>query len=89
MAGQAVAPIILAPIGLSIAHSTGLDPRMVLMTVALGCSLAFATPIGHPVNIIVMGSGGYSYKDFLKAGLPLTALIFAVILLGLKLFWSA
>ena len=89
MAGQAVAPIILAPIGLSIANSTGLDPKLLLMTIAMGCSLAFPTPIGHPVNIIVMGSGGYSYKDFLKAGTPLALLIFAVILLGLKLFWAA
>jgi di/tricarboxylate transporter len=89
MAGQAVAPIILAPIGLSIAKSTGLDPRMMLMTIALGCSLAYPTPIGHPVNIIVMGSGGYTYRDFLKAGFPLVILIFGVILVGLKLFWAA
>ena len=88
MSGQAAAPIILAPIGVAIAKSAGLDARMVLMTIALGCSLAFATPIGHPVNIIVMGSGGYSYKDFLKVGLPLTACLFLVILLGLIIFWG-
>ncbi|HBG74648.1 MAG TPA: hypothetical protein DDW79_04220 [Anaerolineae bacterium] len=88
MAGQAAAPIILAPIGLAIAKSTGLDARMVLMTIALGCSLAFPTPIGHPVNIIVMGSGGYSYKDYMKVGLPLTVCLFFVILFGLHLFWG-
>ena len=88
MSGQAAAPIILAPIGIAIAKSAGLDARMVLMTIALGCSLAFATPIGHPVNTIVMGSGGYSYKDFLKVGLPLTVILFVVILSGLILFWG-
>jgi len=88
MSGQAAAPIILAPIGIAIAKSAGLDARMVLMTIALGCSLAFATPIGHPVNTIVMGSGGYSYKDFVKVGLPLTAVLFMVILGGLILFWG-
>jgi di/tricarboxylate transporter len=88
MSGQAAAPIILAPIGIAIARSAGLDARMVLMTIALGCSLAFATPIGHPVNVIVMGSGGYSYKDFLKVGLPLTVILFGVILAGLMLFWG-
>ena len=31
MAGQAAAPIILAPIGLSLARATGADPRMLLM----------------------------------------------------------
>ena len=89
MAGQAVAPIILAPIGLSIAKTTGMDPRMMLMTIALGCSLAFPTPIGHPVNIIVMGSGGYSYRDFLKIGFPLAIMVVGIILLGLKFFWGA
>ena len=88
MSGQAAAPIILAPIGVAIAKSTGLDARMILMAIALGCSLAFATPIGHPVNIIVMGSGGYSYKDFVKVGLPLSVCLFFVILLGLIIFWG-
>jgi len=88
MSGQAIATIILAPIGLSIAKSTGMDPRTMLMAVALGCSLAYPTPIGHPVNTIVMGSGGYTYKDFLKAGFPLMVLIFGVIMVGLKLFWA-
>lgn len=88
MSGQAVAPIILAPIGIAIAQSAGLDARMVLMAIALGCSLAFATPIGHPVNIIVMGSGGYTYRDFLKVGFPLTIFLFAVVLSGLVIFWG-
>jgi di/tricarboxylate transporter len=88
MAGQAAAPIILAPIGLAIAKSAGLDPRLLLMAIALGCSLAFPTPIGHPVNAIVMGSGGYTYRDFLKVGLPLTVLVFFLILLGLHFFWG-
>ena len=43
MAGQAAAPIVLAPIGLAIAKATSVDPRMVLMAIALGCSLAFPT----------------------------------------------
>jgi di/tricarboxylate transporter len=88
MAGQAAVPIILAPIGLTLAQSTGLDPRILLMTIAMGCSLAFPTPIGHPVNVLVMGSGGYTYKDFLKVGFPLTVFLFFVILVGLHLFWG-
>ncbi len=88
MAGQAAAPIVLAPIGLSIARATGADPRMLLMAIALGCSLAFPTPIGHPVNVIVMGSGGYTFKDFFRVGWLLTLLLFPAILLGLHFFWG-
>jgi di/tricarboxylate transporter len=88
MAGQAAAPIVLAPIGLSIAKATGTDPRMMLMAIALGCSLAFPTPIGHPVNLIVMGSGGYTFKDFFRVGWLLTLILIPAILLGLHFFWG-
>jgi len=88
MAGQAAAPIVLAPIGLAIAKATHTDPRMLLMAIALGCSLAFPTPIGHPVNVIVMGSGGYTFKDFFRVGWLLTLILIPVILLGLHFFWG-
>ena len=88
MAGQAAAPIVLAPIGLAIAKATGTDPRMMLMSIALGCSLAFPTPIGHPVNVIVMGSGGYTFKDFFRVGWLLTLILIPAILLGLHFFWG-
>ncbi len=88
MAGQAAAPIVLAPIGLAIAKTTATDPRMILMAIALGCSLAFPTPIGHPVNVIVMGSGGYTFKDFFRVGWLLTLILIPAILLGLHLFWN-
>lgn len=88
MAGQAAAPIVLAPIGLAIAKATGTNPRMILMAIALGCSLAFPTPIGHPVNVLVMGSGGYTFKDFFRVGWLLTLLLIPGILLGLHFFWG-
>ena len=88
MAGQAAAPIILAPIGLSLASATGADPRMLLMAIALGCSLGFLTPLGHPVNVIAMSSGNYRFKDFLRVGWPLTLLVFLGILVGLHFFWG-
>jgi di/tricarboxylate transporter len=88
MAGQAAAPIILAPIGLSLASATGADPRLLLMVIALGCSLAFLTPLGHPVNVIAMSSGNYTFKDFLQVGWPLTLLVFLGILVGLHFFWG-
>jgi di/tricarboxylate transporter len=88
MAGQAAAPIVLSPIGIAIAEATATDPRMVLMAIALGCSLAFPTPIGHPVNVIVMGSGGYTFRDYLRVGWLLTLIMIPSILLGLHLFWN-
>lgn len=87
IAGQSAVPIIMAPIGLAIAHATGADPRGMAMAVALGSSFGFLTPIGHPVNTLVMGSGGYTYRDYLRVGGPLTLILLPICLLGLHLFW--
>jgi di/tricarboxylate transporter len=87
MGGQ-VASLVLAPLAISAAAALGADARGLGMAVALGCSLAFLTPFGHPVNIMVMGPGGYSFRDFLRVGAPLTLLEAAVILLGLHFFWG-
>jgi di/tricarboxylate transporter len=86
--GGQVASIVLTPIGLTMAASAGADPRSVGMAVALSCSLAFLSPLGHPVNILVMGSGGYSFRDYLKVGGPLTLLVLLIIMIGLKIFWG-
>jgi len=86
--GGQVAALVLAPLALSTATRLGLDARGLMMAVALGCSLAFPTPFGHPVNIMVMSAGGYSFKDYLRIGTPLTLLVIGIILIGLKLFWG-
>lgn len=87
MSGQ-VAALVLAPIALVAAQNIGADPRGLGMAVALGCSLAFITPFGHPVNIMVMSSGGYTTRDFLRIGMPLTVIVIITILLGLRIFWG-
>lgn len=79
MSGQ-VAALVLAPLALSAASAVGIDPHAPAMAVALGCSLSFPTPFGHPVNLMVMGPGGYTFRDFLRVGLPLTVVVFLTLL---------
>lgn len=83
----AAAATVMAPIAIRAAQQTGLDPRALAMGVALASSLAFLTPLGHPVNVLVMGPGGYRFRDYLKVGWPLTLLIFGVMMLLLPTFW--
>jgi sodium-dependent dicarboxylate transporter 2/3/5 len=61
----------MVPICLSIAQGMGADPRAVLMACVIGGSCAYATPIGMPANTMVVSAGGYTFKDYAKAGLPL------------------
>jgi len=63
ISGQ-VAAIVMIPLALAAAQAVGLDARPFAMAVAMGCSLAFLTPLGHPVNIMVMNPGGYSFRDY-------------------------
>lgn len=36
--------------------------------------------MSHPVNILVMGPGGYRVRDFVRVGLPLTLILFVAVL---------
>jgi di/tricarboxylate transporter len=86
MNGAAVAAVV-APIAIQTATRIGADPRSFAMAVAIATSVAFLTPLGSPVNILVMGPGGYRFRDYLRAGLPLTLLVFALIVGLLPLIW--
>jgi di/tricarboxylate transporter len=85
MGGQATA-VVLAPIAIAAAASLGTDPRAIGMAVAMGCSTAFLTPFGHPSNVLVMGPGGYTTRDYARVGLPLTLILFITFLISLTLF---
>jgi len=82
-----VTAVVLAPLAIAAAYQADVNPRAIAMAVALGCSMAFLTPTGHPANIFVMGPGGYHFRDFLRVGLPLTLLLFLTMLITLPLFW--
>lgn len=62
---------LLVPIGLSLANQLGFDPKAVLVAIVIASSLAYATPIGMPANTMVYNIAGYSFMDYVKAGLPL------------------
>ncbi|HLD92804.1 MAG TPA: SLC13 family permease [Anaerolineales bacterium] len=86
MKGAAVSAV-MAPIAVQAAQQFGVDPRAVVMGVALATSMAFITPLGHPVNILIMGPSGYRFKDFFRVGLPLTVILFFLVMILLPIFW--
>ena len=75
---NAATAVVAAPIAVGIAAQLGLNPDPFLMTVAVGASCAFLTPIGHQNNMLIMGPGGYHFGDYWRMGLPLEALIVCV-----------
>ena len=49
---------------------------------------AFLTPVATPVNLMVMGPGGYRFGDYWKLGLPLLLLFFVVAEFWVPVFWK-
>jgi di/tricarboxylate transporter len=79
--------VLVGPIAFSAATSQHLDPRTFLLAVALGASVAFATPIAHPADLLVMGPGGYRFSDYVRAGVPLSLVVFATSIAAIAFLW--
>lgn len=81
------AAVIMAPVALSLAAQLGMNDRAFLMAVLTGAELAFMSPVAHQANAMVMGPGGYKYRDFLKVGTPLTVVLGLIAVVLLPVFW--
>jgi di/tricarboxylate transporter len=60
------------PIALALSDQLQISPMPFFMITAFGASACFLTPMGYQTNLMVYGPGGYRFKDFLRAGFPLT-----------------
>jgi di/tricarboxylate transporter len=75
------AAVLMFPIALAAAATTGSDPRPFVVALTLGASLSFLSPIGYQTNLMVYGVGGYRFTDFTRLGLPLTFACFVLTLI--------
>jgi di/tricarboxylate transporter len=87
LVGGQVTALLVGPIAVSAATHTGVDPTAVGVAVAIGCSAAFLTPIAHPVNVLMMGPGGYTFNDFFRVGLGMMIVCFVTLLALTVVYW--
>jgi di/tricarboxylate transporter len=71
---NAAAVSIVFPIAMSMAEQMHLPYTPFFVAIAYAASGDFMTPIGYQCNLMVYGPGGYSFRDFIKVGTPLTLL---------------
>ncbi|HLA45049.1 MAG TPA: SLC13 family permease, partial [Aggregatilineales bacterium] len=86
--GGQVSALIIGPIAINSALQMGIDPSAMAVAIAIACSTAFLTPIAHPVNILMMGPGGYNFGDFFKVGLGMTMVTLLTLLIAMDIFWN-
>lgn len=86
LSNNAVAALMV-PIAIGIAAEAGVTARPFVIAVAIAASCAFATPIGYQTNTYVYGIGGYRFADFVKIGVPLNVLCFAVSMFVIPRVW--
>jgi|LSQX01.1.fsa_nt_gb di/tricarboxylate transporter len=84
---NAAAALLMAPIAISMAMTLGLNVDAFLMAVFVGATSAFMTPIGHQSNTLIMGPGGFQFRDYWKLGFPLSLLVIAVTVSMIMIIW--
>jgi len=80
------ATVLLVPLAVSIAVAIGADPALFALTVAISTGNAFLIPTNQ-VNALIMGPGGYTVADFMRAGGGMTVIFLAVSLVTMNLLW--
>ena len=78
---------LMIPIAVSLANNLGADPRSVVIATVIAGFCAYATPIGMPANTMVVGLGGYKFKDYVKSGLPLILVSFVICMILLPILF--
>lgn len=79
------AALVLAPLAVGIAGGHHWSPYPLIVAMVVALSAAPLTPLANKVFLMAMGPGGYRYKDFFRIGLPLTLLMFALVMLTVPL----
>ena len=85
---NAATAVIMAPLAVSLADKINQPIEPFLMSVAIGASCAFLSPIGHQCNTLVMAPGNSKFGDYWKVGLPLEILIILISVPAIIFYWG-
>jgi len=69
------AAVLFTPIAVSLAQQLDAAVLPFALAVALAANCSFATPFGYQTNLLVMAPGNYRFRDFPRAGIPLTLVL--------------
>ena len=84
---NAAAAVLMVPIAIDAAFGLGATPEPFVMATVLAASTSFLMPMGHQVNVIIYGPGGYRFSDYARVGVWLNLIILGLVVTVLPLIW--
>lgn len=85
MSNTAVAAM-MTPIFIGIAVGVGANPYTFVLAIALASNMSIATPIGGTAMSQTLVAG-YSFRDYLRLGVPITAILTVMVIVLTPLFF--
>ena len=75
MVTNVASAVFMFPIALTIAQGLGVSFMPFAITVMVGASCSFISPVSYQTNLMVYEPGEYGFMDFVKIGVPLSILV--------------
>lgn len=81
------AGVLMFPIAMAVAHDGNVNYMPYVVSVMVGASAGFITPIGYQTNLMVYGPGGYRWSDYIRFGVPLSIIVGVATMLIVPRVW--
>ncbi len=79
--------VFMFPIAMAMAGSLGVNGMPFAITVMVGASCSFISPMGYQTNLMVYGPGGYKFTDFVKIGIPMSVVVGIITIILTPVVW--
>ena len=78
---------ILMPVGMGLCKSTGMDPKVMTLSIALPAGLAYCLPMGTPATAIAYASGFLKSRDIIVSGAVVMAISWVLFMVSVVFVW--
>jgi sodium-dependent dicarboxylate transporter 2/3/5 len=78
---------ILMPVGMGLCKTTGIDPKVMTLCIALPAGLAYCLPMGTPATAIAYASGYLKSRDIIVSGAVVMAISWLLFMASVVFIW--
>jgi di/tricarboxylate transporter len=82
------AALVMLPIAVATGPEVGISSMPLIIATMMGAHAALLTPVATPVNMMVLGPGGYQFGEYWKFGLPMLLWWLVVAVFIVPLYWK-